>query len=304
MGYDLYVINVELFYLFLVLSNKYNIKLYHVIKKEDAVYFYVPIYQRYLLKKIDLDFTRIRSVGFLSYLLFIFFNKNTFIFVLSFFVSFLFYTSVIYDVRVVGLNPTLNIEIEEYLKDYHIDRMKYKKSFENLNDILLYVKDRFKDKIEYLNLYQRGGVFFVEYTSLKKQIIKEEKYKNLYAASDGLIAFIDADSGVVKVKVNDYVKKGDLLVENYVLSTSEQMSIIPVQAKIYAYTFHQYSATKKGKDVNDIELFYELLLSIRSNIMAGSKIDVEKVLQIERSHSTITLKMHYTLIEDIAIEGD
>ena len=90
----------------------------------------------------------------------------------------------------------------------------------------------------------------------------------------------------------------------YIVSTQNQIAIIPVKAKIYAYTFHQYTAKKKTKQTYNAEVFYELLLSIRSKINNGAIIDVEKVLQIDKSHSTITLKMHYTLIENIAIEGE
>ena len=50
--------------------------------------------------------------------------------------------------------------------------------------------------------------------------------------------------------------------------------------------------------------FYHLLLMIRSRLPVQAKIDTEKVLQMRKTHSKIILKMHYTLIEDIAIKGE
>ncbi len=304
MGYDLYCIDKEELYELLIFSKKYNIKLYRLTQINNLVYFYIPIYQRYILLKTELSVSKVKSVGVFAYFLLLFTKVKSCVFISAFFISFFYFTNLIIDIRIIGQNQIINEKLSVDLKEYNIYKLSYKKSFEQLNDIMLSIKQRYKNDIEYLNLYQQGGVFFVEYISQEKENIVKDKYVNLYASSDGMISSIDIDSGVIKIKINDYVKKGDLLVENYVLSTQNQMSIIPVKAKIYAYTFHQYTASKKTKEKDNSEIFYELLLSIRSKIKVGSKIDKEKVLQIERSHSTITLKMHYTLIEDIAIEGD
>ena len=304
MGYDLYSINKELFYDFLLICKNAKLRLYQIYKKDDVIYFYIPIYQRYLIHKLNLPIQYIKSKGILSYFMLFLYKKYSTIFLLSFFVSFVLNTMLIMDVRIVGTNQKLNQSIMNNIKQYDIDLFKKKISYEKLNDILIDMKLAYKDDIEYLSLYQKGGIFYVEYIPFKKEFVNEESFSNIYAASDGLINYIDVDSGVVKVKINDYVKKGDLLVENYVMSTQNILSIMPVKAKIYAYTFHQYTATKNSKHNDYVELFYELLLSIRSKINTGAQIDVEKVLQMDRSHSTITLKMHYTLIEDIAVEGE
>ena len=43
-----------------------------------------------------------------------------------------------------------------------------------------------------------------------------------------MIESFDVDSGLIKIKKNDYVKKGDLLVENTLISTQNETKIIPV----------------------------------------------------------------------------
>ncbi|MFR6100410.1 MAG: hypothetical protein ACLUIS_10300 [Longibaculum sp.] len=47
-----------------------------------------------------------------------------------------------------------------------------------------------------------------------------------------------------------------------------------------------------------------MLLSIRSSLPSDAIIDKENVLQITKTRSKITLKMHYTLLEDIAVKGE
>ncbi len=47
-----------------------------------------------------------------------------------------------------------------------------------------------------------------------------------------------------------------------------------------------------------------MLLNIRTQIPTEAVIDKENVLQMTSTRSKITLKMHYTLIEDIAVKGE
>lgn len=202
-----------------------------------------------------------------------------------------------------------NITTSEY-KPYQraekekVDLFQPLKSYERLNEILSHLKTVYKDDVEYMNVYQRGSVFHVEYTKRKQDTIEKENYQNIYAKKDGLIAYMDVDSGMIKVKANDYVQKGDLLIENTITSTNNELHFIPVKGQVYAYTFNQYEASVKNVNQDQGEVFYQLLLSIRSQLPTDAIIDKENVLQMTKTRSKITLKMHYTLLEDIAIKGE
>ena len=190
--------------------------------------------------------------------------------------------------------PQVNQQMMKDLKKEKVDLFQPLKSYERLNEILTYLKKNYKDKIEYMNVYQVGSVFHVEYTKRKQDSIKK----------DGLIAYFDVDSGLIQVKKNDYVKKGELLVSNTIVSTQNETRIIPVEGHVYAYTFNQFEASVKNVNQDQGEVFYQLLLSIRSSLPSDAIIDKENVLQITKTRSKITLKMHYTLLEDIAVKGE
>ena len=66
----------------------------------------------------------------------------------------------------------------------------------------------------------------------------------------------------------------------------------------------QYGGSVKELKQDQGEGFYQLVLKIRSQIPAEAHIEKENVLQKTRNRSKITLKMHYTLIEDIAVKGE
>lgn len=224
--------------------------------------------------------------------------------------SFVFFISVIvcsyyiFDIQIIGTMPQVNQQMMKDLKKEKVDLFQPLKSYERLNEILTYLKKNYKDKIEYMNVYQVGSVFHVEYTKRKQDSIKKDDFRNLYAKKDGLIAYFDVDSGLIQVKKNDYVKKGELLVSNTIVSTQNETRIIPVEGHVYAYTFNQFEASVKNVNQDQGEVFYQLLLSIRSSLPSDAIIDKENVLQITKTRSKITLKMHYTLLEDIAVKGE
>lgn len=102
------------------------------------------------------------------------------------------------------------------------------------------------------------------------------------------------------VKVNDYVKKGDLLVSNTVTSTSGVDKIIETQGIIKAYTYIDYEASIDKNKFDDGEAFSYLLYSIRCKLGIIDKIDRENVLDYGIIGNKRVLKMQYVLIEDIA----
>lgn len=85
--------------------------------------------------------------------------------------------------------------------------LKPLQSYEKLNDLLLQFKDIYKEKVEYMNIYQTGSVFHIEYTKRRQETVKKDDYRNLYAKEDGMIQSLDVKSGHILVKKNDYVKK-------------------------------------------------------------------------------------------------
>ena len=303
-GYDLYSIDSQLIYLLLKFAKQKKIRILHLRKKDDMYLFYIPTYQRYLFKSFDQSLTYNKTIGLLKYILFLSRQYLNIVGVLCFILSVIGSSYFIFDIQVIGTMPQVNQQMRNDLKKEQVDILSSLKSYERLNEILAHLKTVYKDDVEYINVYQVGSVFHVEYTKRIQDQVEKEQYQNLYAKKDGLIASFDVDSGMIQVKKNDYVKKGDLLVENTIISTQNETKIIPVKGHVYAYTFQQYEASVKNTNQDQGDAFYQLLLAIRSKLPTDVKIDKENVLQMTRTRSKITLKVHYTLLEDIAIKGE
>lgn len=298
-GYDLYeVVSDDILSLLKIFKDE-HITVFQLNKVDDYTYrFYLPIYQRLLVKKYHLKI--IKSVGILYYLLLLFYRKLSIIGVISFVLTVLLCNQYIFKVEIIGNNPSTTKLVNEVLNENGVGVGSRKNSYAQLNEIYDDIKKHFKGKIDYLNIYQEGSTLFVKYTNSVGSSRVKKNFENIYASKDGIIESIDVSSGNVMVKVNDYVKKGDLLVSNTVTSTSGVNKIIETQGVIKAYTYIDYEASIDKNKFDDGEAFSYLLYSIRCKLGIIDKIDRENVLDYGIIGNKKVLKMQYVLIEDIA----
>lgn len=297
-GYDIYSFDEFYIYLFLKYCQDNHICFHNMRFKDHKCYVYISMFHRYKLSKTDyLNYDY--SIGVLSY-----FHKNyilKLICILGFLFSVFLSSSFIFDIRVIGINKVYNHKILDIMDVAMLDRLL---DYRELNDLFLLLKKEMLPCLDYLNVYQKGSVLFVEYTSKKNIDERKHNYKPLYACKDGLICDIHVDKGNVLVQLNDYVKKGDKLVDNQILSSSHKVNVVEVKGEVYAYTFMTLKGSVMNKDKNLSENFLRLLLKIRSRIPADAIIDKENVLQISSTNSKIDIVVQYTLKENIAVKGD
>lgn len=299
LGYDLYEVVSEDIVGLLRAFKEDHITVFQLVKVDDFTYrFYLPIYQRVMVKKYPL--TKVKSIGVLYYLILLFCRKLSIVGIASFTITLILCNQFIFRVEIIGNNPSTTKLVNQVLAKNHIDVGDKKRSYQQLNDIYDDLKASFKGKIDYLNIYQEGGVLFVKYTNSVGAKKVKKNFENIYARKDGVIQNINVSSGNIMVKLNQYVKKGDLLVSNTITSTSEVDKIIETQGTIKAFTYSTYEAKIDKKKLDEGEAFSYLLHTIRSKLGSIDKIDREKVLSYGIIDNKRVLKVQYILIEDIA----
>lgn len=302
-GYDLYEVASDDIVSLLNSFKKDHLIVFQLTKIDDNTYrFYLPIYQRFLARKYNMQI--IKSIGILYYLVVLFCKKINIIGVISFVLTLLICSRFIFKVEITGNSPSNTKLVEEVLKENNINAGDLKKSYQELNEIYDDLKASFKGKIDYLNIYQEGGVLFVKYTNSVGAKEVENNFQNIYASKDGVIQSIDVSSGNIVVQVNQFVKKGDLLVSNTITSTNGENKIIATKGKVMAYTYVTYQGEIDAKKTDEGEAFSYLLYTIRAKLGSIDKIDREKVLSYDIIDNKRVLKMQYVLIEDIAIKEE
>lgn len=301
-GYDYYQIEIENILDLFHYANQKKLSLNHLEKQKDGSYtFYSPIIQRYSFKRIG--YHPIKSVGILYYLLLLISNSKNIFGLCIFTMTILFCTNYLFEIRIHGNNAMINESVQSQLDAMQISdgtKVQTNQQLVSLYDLL---KEQLKQEIDYLNIYQTGSILNIEYTIAKSATKQEDSFENIIASKDGVIQRIEVEAGNVLVSLNQYVKKGEVLVSNTILSTQDEIKIIPVSGDVYAYTYQTVFVSKQASK-DEGEDFATLLLEARNSLVTIDKIDKEIIIEYDIIDDKRTLEIQYVCIENIGIRGE
>lgn len=299
LGYDYIVIETNQLVSFLKEVKFNHLTIINLKQIDQDIYsFYTPIYQRYILKKLNLKITK--SIGILHYLLLVLRLPHLF-FTIAFVTCLIIYPRFIYSYKIEGTNPEINKQMESYLKT-NVPYFHTSLTYEELNKLYDHIKDKFSNQIDYLNIYQNGGIVHLKYTNAVNNKKQTLDYNDYVAKKDGIICKVDVKKGNVVVRLNQYVKKGDLLISHLIEGTDGKTKIIPTAGEIYAYTYQRYKVSIEKNNLSKEDNFEYLLFQIRSKLPANVKINKEKVISYDIIDKKFVLEMQYVFIENIAVK--
>lgn len=162
---------------------------------------------------------------------------------------------------VIGLDKLTESEIVSFVKQ----EFPAKKSQINTKLVETALIDNFP-RISFVSCIIRGQTLVL---NIKEKLMPDEMYGSfspLVAKKDGRISEINLISGTLNVKVGDFVRAGDILVEPFTIDTSGQVKQVEAKAEIVAQVYNEGSVdhyetyvevVRTGRKVvqNDITLF-------------------------------------------------
>lgn len=168
---------------------------------------------------------------------------------------------VIFYVEVIHQDKEIRELVVDELKRYNIKKFQFRKSYDKLEKIEDMILKSNKDRLEWIEIVVQGTRYVVRVEERKiNNEIKEKVYQNIVSRKEGIITSIKAIRGEKVKFVNDYVKKGDIIIAGYV--TLPNMNKIPVIAegevlgevwylvKIdYPFVYQESKLTGKSKTV-------------------------------------------------------
>ena len=287
-----------------------KVVIYRLTKKDTYTYtFCASPYARNRIKKVFGNPKLIKKVGLFHLFENLITYKTTAIALIFSIVLFFLYSNRIWKINISGDTKQLYPLIQETLSKNKIKKGMSKIKENNL--LLLEEKMMFdlKEEIEWLEIRSNGSTLTVKF--LKKRTSNPPILLNnsLYATKDGVIHSFDIKNGEKMVKINDFVKKGDLLVKDVVTTDQNEDIYVGTYGSVYAYTWYTVDATYTLKDnetYDEVEVFTKLLIESRAivgkEIVEKESIYKENVIQFKKEGKIITMKVHFTCIEDITKE--
>lgn len=285
-----------------------NIKIYQLKNIGEYTYtFYASIYALKRLQSIFFNIEILKKTGYASIILSLLKYKTTLI-ALTISVCFYFsLSSKIWLINIQGDSNSLIPFINQELLNNNIYVGAKNIDIDKLSAIQNKILYKNFDTIEYLSVSKDGCAINVTFKK-KRNENEITHFKNaLYASKDGMIKSFDLLSGEKVVEINDYVKKGDLLVKDIITTDYNQEIYIGTFGSVYAYTWYYITMETHISSLNDKEtLFANTLLEMKRNISQdftkNEYIYEENVLQLKVDSNKMYLKVHFTCVENIAKE--
>ncbi|MBE6151041.1 MAG: hypothetical protein E7162_04445 [Firmicutes bacterium] len=148
--------------------------------------------------------------------------------------------NITFEIEIDTKNEEIYNLVERQLKVNGIKKYTFMKDFKKRQVIINNILENNKDKLEWLEIERVGTKYIVR---VEERIIKTEKDKcsprNIIAKKTGIIMNITSSKGEVIKTVNDYVKKGDILISGIITKNDEEKNRVCAEGKVYAETWYQ-----------------------------------------------------------------
>ena len=166
-------------------------------------------------------------------------------------------------------NKEMRNLIKEELESNNITIFSFKKNFNDLNKITNEIKNNNLDKIEWIEIENRGVITKVK---VIERVSGEDDhsagFKDIVAEKNGYIRKIYSSKGQVLKNIDDYVKKGEIIISGTIFRNDKPISKVRANGKVYAEVWY---IVKVNKDINHISLidtnksYKKLVLKIGDN---------------------------------------
>lgn len=151
-------------------------------------------------------------------------------------------TNIIFKIEVIHTSSDLKEFLYNELEENGIRAYQFKKSYKKLQQIKNNIIDDNKDKIEWLEI-ERVGTKYIIRLEERKLVENSEDYiyQDIIAKRDAVIKRINASSGVIIHQVNDYVKKGDIIISGKIYLYDTLKGYTKATGEVYGEVWYKTS---------------------------------------------------------------
>lgn len=208
---------------------------------------------------------------------------------------------VIFDISIKGEKAETKEKILDTLHSMDKEPPFYSDGDEK--ELKMELKKILENDIAWLEIVKTGSRYVIYYTPKEFANIEELNRNELIAQKDGVIAGFELQHGNKNFKIDDYIQKGDVLVSNVMLDSTNKPEELYVKGRVFAYTWSQVELTMEANKWPKAFQFYQLLFEARREVSKDfrdqDRIHKENILQFQEELGKIKIVVLYTLYEDI-----
>ena len=275
-----------------ILSLKYK------SKDEADIIIYKKDYSKLLKIKSIYEITELEIFGLIKIKKNLKLSKHIIIITFICFLIFLMFTNVIFKVEVIHSNKDIRNLLLKELDREGIKKYTFKKTYKEIENIKEKILNKYPNDIEWLEIEENGTKYTVRVED--REIIKKEEDnnpRNIVAAKDGVLKKVIAESGDIVKDMNDYVKKGDLIINGDLIFNEKVKGRVKAKGKVYAEVWYvtktEYPFIKKEeKETGKVKEVYAIKFLNHTLELALNKFKNKNIKEKEIiKHDLIPIKL-------------
>ncbi len=282
--------NIERFIKRLKSNNIDLLKIEYIKYNEINIIIYKKDYEKLLELKTIYDINIKDIYGIIKVREVINIYKYLIIFIAIGVILLIFLSNIIFNVEVIHNDKELRNLILNELENYDIKKYKFKKSYNEIQNIKNDILNKYQDKIEWLEIEEKGTSYIIR---VEPRIIpnNEESYEqqNVVASKSAVIKKIIAKSGEVVKDINTYVNKGDIIISGNIYLNEEVKDIVKADGIVYGEVWYNvkveypyiYSEIKEKNNYQDVYVLkiFDKEIEFTFNKFKDKKIEENIILQ-------------------------
>lgn len=226
-------------------NNKIEIlKCNHINKEKINIIIYEKDYKKLEEIKTIYNIEKINTYGMIKIKKKLNINKYLIISIMLGIIILKTLSSIIFDIEIVYNDKETRDFLRQELKNYGIKEKTFKKSYHQIEKIKEDLINKYKDKIEWIEIETKGTKYIVR---LEKRIIKEKeeetKNRNIISKKDAIIKEIKAERGQIIKEINSYVKKGDTIISGNIMDNEVIKNTVPAEGVVYGEVWYEINIT-------------------------------------------------------------
>ncbi len=220
--------------------------------------------------------------------------------------------NIITSVEVIHSDSDIRNLLYTELEKYGISRFNFKKDYNALEEISKKIIDKYKDKIEWMEIENSGTKYIikVEERVINEKVEANEKV-NIIASKTGIIKRVEASSGTIVKNTNSFVSKGDIVISGEIYLNDELKSITSAIGSVYAEVWYKtsvevpyiyYDEKRTGNNSSNYRINF---LNTKIDLFVDesySKVDIEE--EIILSHSLLPISFTKVNVEEVEISNE
>ena len=250
---------------------------------------YQKDYDKVLKLKTTYEINQLDTYGIIKIKRIINVYKYALIFIALGIFLIIFLSNIIFNVEVIHNDKELREFLLNELEKYGLKKYKFKVSFQEIQKIKNSILEEYHDKIEWLEIEERGTSYIVRLESrvIPNQEVNYDK-QNVVAKKSAIIKKIVAENGEVVKNINSYVNKGDVIISGNIYLNEEIKDIVKAEGKIYGEVWYNinvsypyiYSEIKELDNFQDVYVLKILnkSLELTLNKFDDKRVEEEKIL--------------------------